>query len=102
MPPAGTGILDVTQDSHFQRHSVNRAFLPAPLAQERKSRLKICTNTLVTKIQMEEEGSLVKAKGVYFEAAATRKSGQKYFAAATKEIILCAGALGSPQLLMLR
>ncbi|KAI0753766.1 alcohol oxidase [Fomes fomentarius] len=101
MPPVGTVILDVTQDSHFQRHSLDRAFLPAFLAQERQARLKICTNTIVTRIQVEKQGEDLRATGVHFEATATRKAGQKYYAAARREVILCAGALGSPQLLML-
>ena len=101
-PPVGTAPLDISQDSSFQRHSTYRAFLPATTAQERKARLKICTNTLVTKIQVVEAPGGLRATGVHFEAESTRKSGQKYYAAARKEVILCAGALGSPQMLMLR
>ena len=101
-PSAGTGILDVCQDSNFHRHSTNRAFLPAALTQERKARLKICTNTLVTKIELVNEAGQLRATGVHLEAETARKAGQKYYAAASKEVILCAGALGSPQLLMLR
>ncbi|KAI0742344.1 alcohol oxidase [Daedaleopsis nitida] len=101
MPACGTGLLDVIQDDDFRRHSVNRAFLPATVAQARKDRLKICTNTLVTRIQLTQESGRVRAAGVHFESTNTRKAGQRYYACARKEIILCAGAVGSPHLLML-
>ena len=104
MPAAGTGVFDVAEDGSYRRHSIDRAFLPASLLQERKARLKICTNTIVTRVHLTNDGDSdsVHAKGVHFEAMATRKAGQKYYAAARKEVILCAGALGSPHLLMLR
>lgn len=102
MPSVGTGYYDVIEDGSFHRHSTDRAFLPAALAQARKARLKICTNTLVTKLAVIPDGTNVRATGVHFEAAGTRKAGQHYFAQARREVILCAGALGSPQLLMLR
>ncbi|KAI0753767.1 alcohol oxidase, partial [Fomes fomentarius] len=101
MPAAGTGVFDIMQDGSYHRQGVDRAFLPASLVQERRSRLKICTNTLVTKINLAEDGGNVRAKGVHFEAFNTRKAGEKYYAAAKREVILCAGAIGSPQLLML-
>ncbi len=102
MPAVGTGILDIMQDGSYHRQGMDRAFLPASLVQERKSRLKICTNTLVTRISLAEDDGNVRAKGVHFEALNTRKAGEKYYAAAKREVILCAGAIGSPQLLMLR
>ncbi|KAM5541494.1 hypothetical protein V8D89_004684, partial [Ganoderma adspersum] len=71
------------------------------LCQERKARLKICTNALVTRIEFEDSASEVRAVGVHFESSNSAAGGQGYFAKATREIILCAGALVSPQILML-
>ena len=90
------------KDSSSYRHSVDRAFLPSHLVQERKARLKICTNALVTWIEFEKSASEVRATGVHFESSDSEAGGQGYFAKATREVILCAGALVSPQILMLR
>lgn len=102
VPAAATGYYDVIEDASYHRLSTDRAFLPASIAHARKAHLKICTNTIVTKIHFSTEGHGVRATGVYFEAASTRKAGQRFFASARREITLCAGALGSPHLLMLR
>ena len=102
LPGASTGYYDIIEDREYHRHSTDRAFLPSALAQERKSRLKICTDTIVTKIELSADDDGPRASAVHFEAANTRKAGQRFFARARREIVLCAGALGSPHLLMLR
>ncbi|EJF60344.1 alcohol oxidase [Dichomitus squalens LYAD-421 SS1] len=101
MPAAGTGTLDVTEDKQYHRHSVDRAFLPAKLAHERRTRLKICTATIVTRVVLAEEGDEVRATGVHLETTNARKAWKRYLATARREVVLCGGALGSPHLLML-
>ncbi|TBU36546.1 alcohol oxidase [Dichomitus squalens] len=100
MPSAAQGTLDVTQDDSYHRHSTNRAFLPPQLIRERHDRLKICAETLVTRVALCTEGDEVRAVGVHFEATNPRKAWKRYFAKVRREVVLCSGALGSPQILM--
>ncbi|KAH9856086.1 alcohol oxidase [Lenzites betulinus] len=107
-PAAALGAVDVIEDSGFYRMSTNRAFLPGWLALERKVRLKICTNSIVTRVDVGREGDsdvngggALRARGVYLEATKPRKARFTYYARARREVVLCAGALGSPQILML-
>ena len=102
MPAAGTGVMDVAEDTKYHRHSTDRAFLPTKLALERQARLKICTDTIVTRVELATESEEVRAIGVHFEATNSRKAWKRYFAKARREVVLCGGALGSPQILMLR
>ena len=102
MPAAGTGTLDIAEDTKYHRHSTDRAFLPAKLAKERQARLKICTDSLVTRVELVKEDEEIRATGVHFEATSSRKAWKRYFAKARREVVLCGGALGSPQILMLR
>ncbi|KAI0365825.1 alcohol oxidase [Pilatotrama ljubarskyi] len=101
-PAAAAASLDVIEDKKYERASTYRAFLPPNVAQERKARLKICTNSIAMRVEFaEEDGKEIRAKGVHFEAMNPRKAGQTFYVEARREIVLSAGALGSPQLLML-
>ncbi|XP_063930092.1 glucose dehydrogenase [FAD, quinone]-like isoform X1 [Zophobas morio] len=73
-----------------RRHSTADAFL-YPFTSRKN--LKILTSARVTKVLVDSGGN---AYGVEFQ-----KRGKKYVARASKEVILSAGALSSPQLLML-
>ncbi|EIW56999.1 alcohol oxidase [Trametes versicolor FP-101664 SS1] len=95
------GALDVIQDKGFRRASTYHAFLPGNLAQDRKARLKICTNTIVTRLDLADEDGTVRARGVHIAATNPRKAQCTYYAKARREVVLSAGALGSPQILML-
>ncbi|PIL26414.1 hypothetical protein GSI_12171 [Ganoderma sinense ZZ0214-1] len=75
---------------------------PKKPALERQARLKICTDTLVTRVELVTEGEDMHATGVEFENTNSRKAWKCYFAKARREVVLCGGALGSPQVLMLR
>ena len=101
-PAACSGLVDLTLDSSSGRHSTYRAFLPAELVQERRSHLKVCTKALVSRVQLEEYEGGVRATGVFFRSASPGAARKEFFARAQKEVILCAGALVSPQILMLR
>ena len=103
-PAACTGSTDHVVDKRADRDSTFRAFLSPKLTQQRKSHLKICTNALATRIDFEAGTSNrgPRATGVFFEANDPRQAIHRYFARARREIILCAGAFASPQILMLR
>ena len=93
----------------MRRCSVFEAFLPKDVALLKRDNLKICTNTLVTRldIKKDEDGRL-KACGVFFERFITSKAtmapagSDTYYAKARRDVIICCGTFGSPQLLMLR
>ncbi|EPQ54341.1 alcohol oxidase [Gloeophyllum trabeum ATCC 11539] len=98
-PPVGCAMLDVSIDASMRRASTYSAFLPADVAFPRKERLKICTRSIVTGIEVATESSGLRAKGIYFERL--DPSSKTFYARAKREVVLCCGALGSPQLLML-
>ncbi|OSD05217.1 GMC oxidoreductase [Trametes coccinea BRFM310] len=100
-PAASYAPPDVAQDSKNYRHSTFRAFLPPELCQERADRLKICTDTLVMRIEVVNGNGQAHARGVYFEATDYRLAGRRFYAQARREVVLCAGALVSPQILQL-
>ncbi|XP_052804567.1 glucose dehydrogenase [FAD, quinone]-like [Mya arenaria] len=62
------------------------------VGKEKKNNLHVSLHSFVTKIDIQEKA----AKGVYFI-----KNGRKLYAKARKEIVLSAGALSSPKILML-
>ncbi|CAH0579139.1 unnamed protein product [Chrysodeixis includens] len=88
----GSGITRVTATNGV-RQSHSRAYLYPIL--ERKN-LKIMKNSLVTKILIEDNGDFKAARGV--EVQHGTDTIKVY---ASKEVIISAGAVNSPQLLML-
>jgi len=86
--PEGFGIPDCTIKGG-RRHSTARAFLDPAKA---RANLRVETNALVTRILIEEE----RAVGVEF-----RRGGETHVVRARREVLLSAGALNSPQVLML-
>ena len=102
IPAAHTAIMDIVQDEKFYRNSAFLAFLPPELAQERRTRLKICPNTVVCRVELSTDDGSIRATGVHFETANPRKADFRYVAKARREVIVCAGAIGSPHVLMMR
>lgn len=89
--------LDAAINENMQRVSSLHAFIPVDIARERRGRLKLCINALATRVVVSS-GTAV---GVDFESIGGDISGT-YRVRAKKEIVICCGALGSPQLLLLR
>lgn len=89
-------------DSKGRRSSTLSAFLPSHLAKERKERLHICTRTAVVRIGIigETAGDLA-AEGVWIQNANNPLDTPR-FIRAKREVIVSAGPIGSPQILMLR
>ena len=85
-----------TVNSHGRRCSTYRGFLPKTLALQRKN-LTICVGAYVQRILFSDNKDL-KAIGVLVEG----ESKQMFIAKAKHEIILSAGAIVTPQLLLLR
>ncbi|KAJ7460964.1 GMC oxidoreductase [Mycena galericulata] len=92
--------LDCTIDTGGRRSSTFASFLPKELAEERKSHLHICTRAAVTALDLEvDSNGQTLVQGVAYQAEET--GSQVWHARARKEVILCAGAIATPQILLL-
>jgi choline dehydrogenase len=92
---------DVTVNEKMRRISAFDAFLPKKTVNARKN-LSICTRTIVLSLDLEDTGAL-KAKGVFIQAEDSWIGLKtKIRVGATKEIIMAAGAIATPQILLLR
>ena len=92
---AGFVSLTQTTTRGGKRSSTYVAFLAGE--PERRSNLTIITGALAMRILLESESGQITATGVQYRTAA----GETVVAHAAKEVILSAGAIGSPQLLLL-
>lgn len=89
----GCGYFDVNQRSGI-RWNTAKAFLRS--VKNRHGNLDIMTGCHVRKLRMETTPQGQVCKGVEFTGG-----GQQWFAEAAHETLLCAGAIGSPQILQL-
>jgi len=83
----------VTADGH--RSSTDKAFLSRKEVEGKKN-LRICFGVIVQKLEIDENN---RVQGVYVEE---EKQLDTTFYIKAKEVILCSGAVGSPQMLLLR
>jgi len=99
-PCDGIATVDTIIDRNGKRVSTFDAFLSRETALKRIKNLNICTGVIVSKLTFSYEKS-ARADQVMFQYANFK--GNKIFSAkVNKEVIICSGALGSPQVLMLR
>ncbi|KAJ3570890.1 hypothetical protein NP233_g4110 [Leucocoprinus birnbaumii] len=96
--PFGCAQLYFTRDENQHRNSTYHAFLPANLVKRRRRNLHILTNALAEKIVVGHRNGEPWAEGLQI---ASRSGSNRKIVTAEHEIILCGGAFGSPQLLML-
>jgi choline dehydrogenase-like flavoprotein len=80
-----------------KRCSAFEAFLPEKFV-KRQSNIKICFGVVAQRLDISKNGS-ERVQGLFLE---NEKSSGKTFYVKTKEVILCGGAVASPQLLLLR
>ena len=99
-PIAGCAENYITMDNRGERNSTFTAFLPRNVVRERKDRLHICTSVAAQKIDIVKEDKGLRAQGVWFERE--EAGGPRFYAKARKEVVVCSGAIGSPQILLLR
>ena len=93
--PNGVASLFQTTTRGGRRASSYQAFLKGDAAQ--RANLQIITNALVTRVLLEEAAGQTVAVGVEYRDAA----GNAHSVFASKEVVLSAGAIGSPHLLLL-
>jgi choline dehydrogenase len=93
--PAGVASLVQTNTSKGRRSSTFHAYLENNA--ELRPNLTIVTGALVTRIVLEGAGAALAATGVEYRDAA----GALHVVGADREVILSAGAVGSPHILML-
>jgi choline dehydrogenase-like flavoprotein len=93
--PAGVASLFQTTTRQGRRASTYHAFLEGDA--EQRPNLSIITNAQVTRLVLAGEPGAVRATGVEYVTA----DGATETIEAGREVIVCAGAVGSPQLLML-
>jgi choline dehydrogenase len=102
----GLATLDQSINRNRERSSTFSAFVPKEIALKRQKNLTICTRVAVSRLIFSDGllvfsgGSQPRAEGVRFQSVT--KSDKSFSAKARKEVIVCSGALGSPQVLMLR
>jgi choline dehydrogenase len=93
--PAGLVSLLQTTTRNGKRSSTFHAFLEGEA--EQRPNLEIICNAQVTRVVLEGEPGALRATGVEYRT----EDGQTDVATATKEVVLSAGAVGSPHILML-
>ncbi|GAA5996970.1 hypothetical protein JCM5350_007684 [Sporobolomyces pararoseus] len=91
----GITRFQTTIDATGQRSSTSAAYLPKKVFT--RSNLSILTGTTVTKLILSDDNS--KCVGVEL-AQSNDPSSQRYHAYAKKDVLLCLGAFGTPQLLL--
>ncbi|TKY87281.1 hypothetical protein EX895_003958 [Sporisorium graminicola] len=83
-------------DRNGRRSSAATAYLP--LEVQKRPNLTIGINVMVNRIIFDRTGPRPKAIAVEMQ---NKPGGQKYYAAANQRVVLCGGAINSPQTLML-
>lgn len=93
--PAGVCSAHQTNTRKGKRSSTYHAYLEG--AAEARANLTIITGALVTRVVLDGEGQALTATGIEYRDAA----GATHIVSATRDVILSAGAIGSPHILML-
>jgi choline dehydrogenase len=93
--PAGVSSAHQANTRKGKRSSTYHAYLEGEA--EARSNLTIVTGALVTRVLLEGEGAALTAIGIEYRDAA----GETHRLSASREVILSAGAIGSPHILML-
>ena len=91
----------MTVDENGKRVSTFDSFLPPELAHKRKGNLFICPNTVTCRLRVDSNDGGLQVLGVYLQSEVDRGD-TEYYVAARSEVVLCAGAVATPQILMLR
>jgi len=94
LSPEGVASLFQTTTKDGKRSSTYHAYLEPVMDREN---LSVVTGAHVERIVLEADGDVIRATGVTYRS----ESGTSETVAAGTEVVLCAGAVGSPHLLLL-
>lgn len=97
-PTAGYFNFDLTIDPKGYRQSAFHAYLPKAIAIQRQTSLHICTDVVVSRLDLDPLCGLVRGVFVHPSGASNPKP---HLISAKREIVLAAGAICSPQILQL-
>jgi choline dehydrogenase len=100
-PCDGFFTLDSTVDENMQRMSTFDAFLPRKVVLEREKNLTICTGVIASRIEFSNKEPEPRAEKVLFQYSSGNLE-KVFWAKVKREVIVCSGTVGSPQVLMLR
>jgi choline dehydrogenase len=95
-PASSITKLRTTVDAQGKRSSTRDAFLSEKDVKTKRN-LKICFGAVVQRIHLDDRNQV---RGVFVEAETP--SPETYYVGVEKEVIVCGGAVASPQLLALR
>ncbi|KAF7900301.1 uncharacterized protein EAF01_007603 [Botrytis porri] len=91
----GLPTVFFTVNEQRQRVSTFDTFLPREIVLKREEHLTLCTNTVLSR-----KDRVLRPDRVFFKLS-NPKSDKIYSAKVKKEVIVCSGTLGTPQVLML-
>ncbi|KAH0825811.1 GMC oxidoreductase [Lanmaoa asiatica] len=100
-PAYGCTKMHYSMDNSGRRSSTLTAFLPAQLVSSRSTNLHVCTPAIVQRIGISSDAggsNEASAKGVWIQGIT---GGPSRFVHAKRQVILTAGPLSSPQILLL-
>lgn len=97
-PTSSLTKLRTTVTADGKRCSAYEAFLPENFVKSHPN-LSICFGAIAQRLEITSSDDSQQIEGVYVE---TETSSRETYYVKAKEIILCAGAVASPQLLLLR
>lgn len=97
-PSMGLFNLDMTIHPNGQRASAYNTYLNKKLAFNRRRHLTVFTGVVVSKLEVDESAGLV--RGVHFQSLG-KDTGSTVYVRARREVIVCSGAICTPQVLLL-
>lgn len=92
---SGVSRFIASVDSGGTRSSTSAAYIPA--AVYNRPNLHILTSTIVTRLVLNDNGESSSVRSVEIAQSA---DGPRYVVQADREVLVCLGAIGSPQLLL--
>ncbi|ROV87741.1 hypothetical protein VMCG_10581 [Cytospora schulzeri] len=98
-PAMGLFDLDMTIDKQGYRVSTYTAFLDKKTAIQRRKHLTVCTGVVVSRLDIDDQTGLV--GGVHIRRVSKDIDDGDVYVQARREVILCSGAVCSPQILLL-
>lgn len=100
-PSCGFFPLDTAIGPNRERVSAFTAYLNKSVASQRRGRLTVCTGALVTRLELSSQFNVV--SGVYCRSSQKGLGALpiEYYVKARREVIICSGAINTPQTLIL-